>query len=64
MYSGKIDFHHQKPRYYILVVKRNIIYWGNVLLRNILNSGKKFFLMILTLLNLEVQKFQGMLLFD
>jgi hypothetical protein len=45
--------------YYILEVRKNIIYWESVLLRNITSSGKKLFLMILTLLNLEVQKLQG-----
>lgn len=46
--------------YYIFEDRKNIIYWENVLLRNIKSSGKKLFLMILTLLNLEVQKLQGM----
>lgn len=59
LHSGKKNFRYHKMLYYILEVRKNIIYWENVLLRNITSSGKKLFLMILTLLNLEVQKLQG-----
>jgi hypothetical protein len=60
-YSGKIDFHYQKKRYYILEAKKSIIHWENVHTGNIINSGKRLFPTILILLILEVQKFQGIL---